>query len=136
MLVVRGWSQVVSGVVTLGCLSPRPRVHAPVLPVRLCACGCACGCACVHACACGCVRVCAGVCVPVGVPVGGVYAVWRCGVVWWVVAHTSFSLYLSAVGGWCGVVWCMPLFTHTFLSPYLSRWRWCGIPFPPLSLSL
>lgn len=26
------WSQVVSGVVTLGCLSPRPRLRAPVRP--------------------------------------------------------------------------------------------------------
>ena len=31
VLVLKGWwSQVVSGVVTLGCLSPRPRLCAPV----------------------------------------------------------------------------------------------------------
>ena len=50
------WSQVVSGVVTLGCLSPRPRLCAPV-----------------GGCTCVCRRVCRRVCVHVG----GVAVVWR-----------------------------------------------------------
>lgn len=105
------WSQVVSGVVTLGCLSPRPRVHAPVLPVRLCVRGCARVCRRVYAC----VRLCACVCVRVCVPVGGVQrgvgvVCWRCGAA----GYTSFSFYLS-LGGvqrWCAAWWLIPFFSR------------------------
>ena len=117
---VQGWSQVVSGVVTLGCLSSRPRVHAPVG-----ACGRACVCVRV------CLRVPARVCVPVGGGVAvvcGVLAVcwrcwvWRCWLLtsfsyrrWWcagvvhpsfsaaVVAHTSFRS-VCCGGVACGVL--------------------------------
>ena len=63
------WSQVVSGVVTLGCLSPRPRLCAPVG-------------ACLPVCApvCACAGVCAGVCGCVCVLIGGV-CTWCGGVV-------------------------------------------------------
>ena len=53
-----GWSQVVSGVVTLGCLSPRPRLCAPV---GACAPVCRCVCACVRLCVCTCVPIGGGV---------------------------------------------------------------------------
>ena len=70
------WSQVVSGVVTLGCLSPRPRLHAPVG-----------ACACVHACVCVCRRVRAFF-------VGGVYVVW-----WSVVGAGVVGAYLFLFRG-------------------------------------
>ena len=71
------WSQVVSGVVTLGCLSPRPRLCAPVgacSPVQACVCACVRLCACAGVCA-FCVG---GVCVLCRFCVGGVLA---CGAV-------------------------------------------------------
>ena len=53
------WSQVVSGVVTLGCLSPRPRLCAPVRacsPVCAPVCACVCACRRVQACVRSCRR--------------------------------------------------------------------------------
>jgi hypothetical protein len=78
------WSQVISGVVTLGCLSPRPRVHAPV-------------------------GACAPVCTRAGVRVrssrrggGGVWrrVVWRLYVGCWVLGASLF----------CSVAWSYLIF--------------------------
>ena len=68
------WSQVVSGVVTLGCLSPRPRLCAPVGACRR-----------VQACVYAGVRLCVCARVPIGVVWRGV---WPLGV-WWL--HTLFA---------------------------------------------
>ena len=111
--VYRGWwSQVVSGVVTLGCLSPRPRLHAPVgacVPV----------CACVHACAC--VQACA--CVPIGGVCGGVAV---CAVV---AAYLFFCWPLSVpFFRWrCAVLCCAAVCVYLFRLS-LSRWWavWCA----------
>ena len=93
-----GWSQVISGVVTLGRLSPRPRLCAPVGACRR-----------VRACACVRAR-------SFRRGVGVVWwwcdrlAVWCGGVVCWLIPF--FVLFSSGGGGgvafcvrWCGVVW-------------------------------
>ena len=86
------WSQVISGVVTLGCLSPRPRLCAPV-GVQACAC----------------VRV-LSACARLRAPVcarflyAGARVLVGAGMVWCgagvgvvaVLGHTSFSLSLGA----------------------------------------
>ena len=99
-----GWSQVISGVVTLGRLSPRPRARAPVRPYFVRVRVRARGIERVRAW----VRACALLLGGVGGVALGVGVVWcRCGgVVWW--RHTFFSFYLSSGGGG-GVLLCSVL---------------------------